>query len=176
MTTVSGGATSERFEFVQRYRDLDVKFLCDWLGVSTNDFYAWQRRLFSKEIMDCEGNRVWFAEILMTVVATLAYIMHLRRFCPELKSSLNQLNGLRSSTTDYPEFFLPTPDLFSSGESLLDSVQTVNIILILRGPKIQKEIYPGPESFKSTYNESPAIWSAYQDWCGKPCAFYAQKY
>lgn len=44
MATVSSGSTSERFGFIQRYRELGVKGLCDWLGVSTTGFYDWEKR------------------------------------------------------------------------------------------------------------------------------------
>ena len=44
MATVSGGTTSDRFGFVQRYRELGVSFLCDWLDVTRSGFYAWEKR------------------------------------------------------------------------------------------------------------------------------------
>ena len=46
--------------------------ICIWTTI-------WQPKLYLKEIMDCDDNRVWFAEILMIVVAIPAYIMLLRR-------------------------------------------------------------------------------------------------
>jgi len=44
VATVSGGTTSERFGFIQRYREIGVVFLCDWLDVSPGGFYAWEKR------------------------------------------------------------------------------------------------------------------------------------
>ncbi|MEH6544210.1 MAG: IS3 family transposase [Porticoccaceae bacterium] len=44
VATVSGGTPSERFGFVQRYRELGVAQLCRWLDVSTSGFYAWEKR------------------------------------------------------------------------------------------------------------------------------------
>ncbi|WP_319557347.1 IS3 family transposase [Thiomicrorhabdus sp.] len=52
VATVSGGTTSERFGFVQRYRTLGIKNLCNWLGVSTSGFYAWEKRAL------CERHKV----------------------------------------------------------------------------------------------------------------------
>ena len=48
MATVSGGTTSERFGFIQRYREIGVTFLCNWLNVSPSGFYAWENREASK--------------------------------------------------------------------------------------------------------------------------------
>ncbi|NQY66796.1 MAG: IS3 family transposase [Flavobacteriales bacterium] len=48
VATVSGGTTSERFEFVERYREIGVVFLCKWLGVTPQGFYAWTKRKASK--------------------------------------------------------------------------------------------------------------------------------
>ncbi len=39
-----GATTSERFGFIQRYRELGVTFLCDWLDVSSSGFYTWRKR------------------------------------------------------------------------------------------------------------------------------------
>ncbi|TGD70446.1 IS3 family transposase [Mangrovimicrobium sediminis] len=45
MATVSGGTTPERFGFIQRYgRELGVRYLCDWLGVSPSGYYDWLKR------------------------------------------------------------------------------------------------------------------------------------
>jgi putative transposase len=44
VATVSCGKTSERFGFVQRYREIGVKRLCNWLEVSPSGFYAWEKR------------------------------------------------------------------------------------------------------------------------------------
>ena len=45
MATVSGGTTSERFGFIQRYgRELGVRYLCDWFGVSRSGYYDWVKR------------------------------------------------------------------------------------------------------------------------------------
>jgi transposase InsO family protein len=49
VATVSGGTTSERFGFIQRYgRELGVRYLCEWLGVSRSGYYDWRRREISK--------------------------------------------------------------------------------------------------------------------------------
>lgn len=48
MATVSGGTTSERFGFIQRYREIGITFLCDWLDVTTSGFYAWEKREVSR--------------------------------------------------------------------------------------------------------------------------------
>jgi putative transposase len=48
VATVSCGGTSERFEFIERYRkNFKVTFLCDWLKVSRSGFYAWRIRTVS---------------------------------------------------------------------------------------------------------------------------------
>lgn len=45
MATVPCGATSERFRFVDEYREqFGVKYLCAWLGVSRSGYYAWRNR------------------------------------------------------------------------------------------------------------------------------------
>lgn len=49
MATVSGGTASERFGFIQEYgRDLGVRYLCNWLGVSRSGYYDWLKREPSK--------------------------------------------------------------------------------------------------------------------------------
>jgi len=52
VATVSGGTTSERFGFIQRYREIGVTFLCDWLDVSPSGFYAWNNREASKRFQE----------------------------------------------------------------------------------------------------------------------------
>lgn len=52
VATVSGGTTSERFGFVQRYRELGVTFLCDWLDVTRSGFYAWEKRKASQRFFE----------------------------------------------------------------------------------------------------------------------------
>lgn len=45
MATVSVGTTSERFGFIQKYRrELGVRYLCEWLGVSSSGYYDWLKR------------------------------------------------------------------------------------------------------------------------------------
>ena len=45
MATVSGGTTSERFGFIERFgKELGVRYLCDWLGVSKSGYYDWLKR------------------------------------------------------------------------------------------------------------------------------------
>ncbi|MCG7937612.1 MAG: IS3 family transposase [Candidatus Thiodiazotropha lotti] len=49
VATVSGGTTSERFGFIQRYgREIGVRYLCQWLGVSRSGYYDWLKRDLSK--------------------------------------------------------------------------------------------------------------------------------
>lgn len=56
MATVSCGATSERFGFIERYRkDVKVTFLCDWLKVSRSGFYAWCKRTKSHRSKEDES-------------------------------------------------------------------------------------------------------------------------
>jgi transposase InsO family protein len=48
VATVSGGSTSERFGFIQRFGEvLGVKYLCEWLDVSRSGYYAWLKRPIS---------------------------------------------------------------------------------------------------------------------------------
>ena len=45
MATVSGGTTSERFGFIQKYgQALGVRYFCEWLGVSRSGYYDWVKR------------------------------------------------------------------------------------------------------------------------------------
>lgn len=48
MATVSRGRTSERYRFIQRNRQLGVKYLCEWLKVSRSGYYDWLKRGESK--------------------------------------------------------------------------------------------------------------------------------
>ncbi|WP_369162754.1 IS3 family transposase [Candidatus Thiodiazotropha sp. LNASS1] len=51
--TVSGGTTSERFGFIQRHgQELGVRYLCNWLGVSTSGYYAWSKRKEPRRIKE----------------------------------------------------------------------------------------------------------------------------
>ncbi|MCB1706563.1 MAG: IS3 family transposase [Halioglobus sp.] len=53
MATVSGGATSERFGFIQRFGpELGVRYLCNWLGVSRSGYYDWLKRKPSNRTQD----------------------------------------------------------------------------------------------------------------------------
>lgn len=54
MATVSGGSTSERFGFIQKFgQALGVKYLCSWLNVSRSGYYAWIKRPVSvRDISD----------------------------------------------------------------------------------------------------------------------------
>jgi len=53
VATVSGGTTSERFGFIQRYgRELGVRYLCNWLGVSRSGYYDWAKREMSRRSME----------------------------------------------------------------------------------------------------------------------------
>lgn len=52
MATVSCGTSSERFGFIERYRELGIKKLCVWLGVSTSGYYAWRYRKASKRHLE----------------------------------------------------------------------------------------------------------------------------
>lgn len=56
MATVSGGTTSERFGFIQTYgRELGVRYLCNWLGVSRSGYYDWAKRAPSeRSVKDIE--------------------------------------------------------------------------------------------------------------------------
>ena len=45
MATVSGGTKAERFGFIQAFgKELGVRYLCNWLGVSRSGSYAWIQR------------------------------------------------------------------------------------------------------------------------------------
>lgn len=53
MATVSGGTTSERFGFIQRFGpELGVRYLCNWLGVSRSGYYDWLKRKPSTRTQD----------------------------------------------------------------------------------------------------------------------------
>ena len=54
MATVSGGSTSERFGFIQKFgKTLGVKYLCSWLKVSRSGYYAWcHRPVSSRAVSD----------------------------------------------------------------------------------------------------------------------------
>jgi transposase InsO family protein len=52
VATVSGGGTTEKYKFIQRYRQtLGIKYLCDWLKVSRSGYYAWRKRAQSKRTL-----------------------------------------------------------------------------------------------------------------------------
>lgn len=56
VATVSCGTTSERFGFVQRYRELGVVNMCEWLGVSPTGFMLVKnekRPIITMNIKDC---------------------------------------------------------------------------------------------------------------------------
>jgi transposase InsO family protein len=53
VATVSGGGTSERFGFIDRYKDtFGVTALCEWLGVSRSGYYAWSDRAASSRCIE----------------------------------------------------------------------------------------------------------------------------
>lgn len=53
MATVSSGGTSEKFGFIALHgRELGVRYLCDWLGVSARGYYAWRNRRPSQRYKD----------------------------------------------------------------------------------------------------------------------------
>lgn len=52
MVTVSCGSPSDRFGFIERYRELGVKRLCAWLDVSPSGYYAWRTRQSSKRALE----------------------------------------------------------------------------------------------------------------------------
>lgn len=52
MATVSSGGTSERYRFIARNRQVGVKYLCEWLGVSRSGFYDWLKRAPSPRAQD----------------------------------------------------------------------------------------------------------------------------
>lgn len=61
MATVSGGTTSERFGFIQVHgRELGVRYLCQWLGVSRSGYYAWLKRPESQRARE---DRDWLRRI-----------------------------------------------------------------------------------------------------------------
>ena len=55
MATVSSGGTSERYRFIARNRQVGVKFLCNWLGVSRSGFYDWIKRGESERARQDKG-------------------------------------------------------------------------------------------------------------------------
>lgn len=52
VATVSCGGTSERYRFIARNRDLGVKYLCGWLGVSRSGYYDWLKRPQSERVKE----------------------------------------------------------------------------------------------------------------------------
>ena len=49
MATVSSGSKAERFRFIDNYgSELGVRYLCDWLEVSSAGYYKWKKRAVSE--------------------------------------------------------------------------------------------------------------------------------
>mgnify|MGYP000025748644 FL=1 len=61
MATVSSGSKAERFGFVADHGSiLGVRYLCDWLKVSTTGYYKWRKRPESQRAIE---NRVLMAKV-----------------------------------------------------------------------------------------------------------------
>lgn len=55
MATVSSGSKKERFGYIERHgSDLGVRYLCEWLGVSSAGYYKWRN---SEESARSKANR-----------------------------------------------------------------------------------------------------------------------
>lgn len=86
MATVSGGTASERFGFIQRYRELGVTPLCRWLGVSASGFYAWLARQPSQRLQNDQE--------LLETITTIYWASKGRYGSPRVHMAL-QKQGIR---------------------------------------------------------------------------------